>query len=266
MRIRALVLSLACSFAALLAQAQSLIGHYEFNGNLNNSVTGGSALATLQSIGGQATAFTAEAGAWTWSGASTNPGIGLRLPTDTLELPYVAFSLGIVFKLSSVGAGGNWVKVIDFDNGTSDNGLYFYNGQMSAYGTFEGSTAGSFTANETITLVATRSIGGPIKFYVNGSTTPLINNSLISNSQFRIQNDANASLRFFVDNDDGDEFSPGGTVYEIRVWDGVLSSSQIPTAFAAIPEPSTYAAFGGLMALGFVLWHRRRNSAGKVQS
>jgi hypothetical protein len=270
MRIRALVLSLACSFAASLAQAQSLIAHYQFNGNLNNSVAG-SALPALEGItpeGGLPNAFTTEAGAWTWTGASSGPGIGLRLPTADLLDSYESFSIGIVFKFSNVGAPDDYRKIIDFKNGTSDDGLYFTNGGLTAFDSTAdpaNPVAGSFTANQTVALVFTRHSEGQVNVYANGSTTPLITHT-VPNNAFLFSQGTSGTLRFFVDDNLGSEYSPAGAVYDIRVWDGVLSSGQVGTYFAAIPEPSTYAAFGGLMALGFVIWHRRRKSAGKVQS
>jgi len=264
MRIRAIVLSLACSFAASLAQAQSLIAHYQFNGNLNNSVTGGSALAALEAIageGGLPSAFTTEAGAWTWTDAS-DPGFGLRLPTDGLLDTYNEFSVGISFKFSNVTG---YRKILEFSNGNTDTGLYFNDGGLTAYETGEENpVSGSFTANQTVTLVFTRSSEAQINIYTHGSSTPLITHT-VANNAFEIRQGESGGLRFFVDNDLGSEFSAAGAVYDIRVWDGVLSSGQVGTYFAAIPEPSTYAAFGGLMALGFVIWHRRRKSAGKAQ-
>jgi hypothetical protein len=43
---------------------------------------------------------------------------------------------------------------------------------------------------------------------------------------------------------------------DFRLYDGVLSASEL----AAIPEPSTYAALFGLLAIGFVAWRRRRRA------
>jgi len=268
MRIRAIVLSLACSLAASLAQAQSLIAHYQFNGNLNNSVTGESASAfgTLVEVTGSSSlpnALTTESGAWTWSGA-TAPGFGLRLPVSGLTGDMHTFSVGMVFKVSDVGLGGDWRRIIDFSNDQHEDGLYLTNGKLIAYGALSATEEGNFSANENIALVFTRNSSNVVKVYANGSTTPLFTKTAFFTEQFRILMDSN--IRFFLDDNGGVDFSPAGAVYDIRIWNGELSSEQVGTYFAAIPEPSTYAAFGGLMALGFVLWHRRRRSAGKAQS
>lgn len=261
MLIRALVFSLACCLSASLAQAQTLFGHYEFNGNLSNSATGGfaSGFGTLEEINGSGS-FATESGAWSWSGA-TAPGIGFRLPVTGLPADRHTFSLGLVFKVSDVGVGGNYRKIIDFSNGAHDDGLWLVNGKLIAYGALSATEEGNFTANQTISLVFTRNISDVINVYVNGSTTPLFTKTAFFPSQFRILNDS--YVRFFLDND-GDEFSPAGTVYDLRIWDSVLTSGQISAYFAAVPEPSTYAALCGLLALGVTVW-RRRAAAGRTQ-
>ena len=43
---------------------------------------------------------------------------------------------------------------------------------------------------------------------------------------------------------------------DFRLYDGVLDTD----ALSAIPEPSTYAALFGLLAIGFVAWRRRRRA------
>jgi hypothetical protein len=42
-------------------------------------------------------------------------------------------------------------------------------------------------------------------------------------------------------------------------WDPTGTPLQFSVSASAIPEPSTYAALGGLIALGFAVWRRRRN-------
>lgn len=171
MLIRALVFSLACCLSASLAQAQTLFGHYEFNGNLSNSATGGfaSGFGTLEEVNGSGS-FATESGAWSWSGA-TAPGIGFRLPVTGLPADRHTFSLGLVFKVSDVGVGGNYRKIIDFSNGAHDDGLWLVNGKLIAYGALSATEEGNFTANQTISLVFTRNISDVINVYVNGSTT-----------------------------------------------------------------------------------------------
>jgi hypothetical protein len=75
----------------------------------------------------------------------------------------------------------------------------------------------------------------------------------------------NNLMRFFLDNPAGgttNEYGPG-RVALIRLWDGVLSQSQVTTLAAApfpVPEPCTMP-FTGVAAVGGFLHRRRRNAA-----
>ena len=117
MKTRSTLFLLALGLASPLTQAQQLIGLYEFNGNLNNSVGGAGALDSLQvsNAGGATTGF--SSGAWSWSGATNSPGTGLRLE---LGASRSAYSIGIIFQYSQVN---DYAKVLDFTNGTGDVGL-----------------------------------------------------------------------------------------------------------------------------------------------
>ena len=67
----------------------------------------------------------------------------------------------------------------------------------------------------------------------------------------------------FSENDSqlGTQFD--GHIYDLQIYDGVLTNAEISTlagnAGTAIPEPGTYALIGGCLALGSVMLRRRRS-------
>jgi hypothetical protein len=224
-----------------------MVGLYEFNGNLANSISGGSALGSLTVLnaGGATTGY--SSGAWTWSGATNSPGTGLKLDFGSTLSTY---SIGMVFQYTQVDG---YRKVLDFVGGATDAGIYVDNGVYESCLT-AGAQGGNIAANTFSTFVITREATGHFTVYVDGSPTTVMDETALSGEL------AGQTVQFFLD-DGGSEFTAGGSVAEIRVWNTALSSGDIPTAFAAIPEPATYALLLGAAGLALAAWRRR---AGRV--
>lgn len=98
-----------------------------------------------------------------------------------------------------------------------------------------------------IHVAATWDTSGAMNLYLNGNVE--------STSSFGSFDPRDTSNQFFVGQDSNGTFYTG-SLDQIQIYDSALTGGQI-AALAAIPEPSTYAAFVGLAALGLGVWRRR---------
>ena len=194
---------------------------YRLQGKLSTSV--GTAPA-LQKIGPRTNTFTTA----TVDGSSRRvlsfpKGNGLKLDTAGLLSSNGIYTVVVLFELNNVS---NFKRIVDFKNGTSDNGLYVQNGRLRL---FPGSSTGAtpIAANRYVQVVITRDLLGTVSGYVDGSL------------QFQFDDAASQDaviggedvLRFFKDNTSGGTTGEdsGGSVARIRLYDVALSANDVGT-------------------------------------
>lgn len=144
---RALVLVGAVALAAPQLQA-ALIGNYQLNGSLADSLGGNALTANGGVLGASEYSFAANQGL-------TLSGTGLANQGE--------YSIEMRVRLNALRSdfGSIWIKLIDFKNLTSDSGLYSFDGDGNPAGSIVqfypiGGTADSFTPNEYANVVITR--------------------------------------------------------------------------------------------------------------
>jgi Concanavalin A-like lectin/glucanases superfamily len=230
--------------------AGALVSVYEFNGNFDDSLGNGSAGGDGPLLVASTGSESFAGGQWAWT-STTSPGTGLLLDVS----PALAgnYTVGIRFKFADVTS---FRKIIDFLNGSSDNGLYIYNGALTFYPTTNtGST--SIAANTFVDLLLTRSTDNAVAGYINGN--PVGEWKFTDSTSLAVAGPVGNAARFRIFQDDKittSEWS-NGTVDEIRLWDEPLTAAEIPNAFAPVPEPATLAFCAAAFAVTSLL--RRRN-------
>jgi hypothetical protein len=239
------------------ARGATLLGNYDLaSGSYANTLGGTGQLGSLTPVSTSGSYGFVTSGTnpgWFWSGG-TAPGTGLTLSglpvNDTLS-SFGNYSIGLRFSLGDVSG---YRRLIQFKD--VDSGQYAWNSQFRFFVGANDPTGGAITADTTVDFVLTRNAAsGLVNAYLDGSSTPIF--SFVDGVDART--DANRTLQFFRDNSGGLDFSPGGGISLLRVWDGPLAAGEIPTAMtAAVPEP----AGGALAATAtvVVLWRflRRR--------
>lgn len=233
-----------------VAQAATLTHDYELNNSLSDALGGPS----LISAGGtlSATGYTFGAN----QGLSLSNGFA-NAGDYSIELQF------------SFDATGDWRKILDFKNLTSDNGLYNLNGALNFYPIINGATnpIGSGTS---VNVILTRDGSTNVVVgYVNG-----VQEISFADSDYAVFDATNGIANFF--NDDyqtSQREASSGFVDFIRVYDGPLSSNQarclsssnplrcgIPGAEGNgnVPEPGSLVLFG-IALLGIVSRKRWSN-------
>ena len=245
----------ACVLLATPLGAQVvLLSRYNFEGDLSDLLGNSNSL-----ISNNTSAESFGPDGWTWNAVSS-PGGGLIMDVDGALADN--YSIGLRFEFDLVTPG--WRKIIDFHN--IDTGLYFLNGNIQFYPVTPGSTV---LSNDTfLDLIITRDQStGLVSVYLNGSTSPETSfNDSGLNAVALLTGSSQARFIFFQDDSaTSGEWTPGGTVRRILVWDApLLGPSELTTGFnalatAAVPEPSSFAVVIGLFAIGAVLFGRRRH-------
>lgn len=223
---RSSFLSLAALGALLTAPSFSatLTADYRFNGNLNDSVPGGTALT---SHGG-----TVTAGTYTFAA-------GQGLSVANLLANDGDYSIGLRFEFDNTSG---WRKLVDFKDRGADCGQYV-NGGLNFYCLGSG---GTLSPNTFYNVVLTRTNAGTYSTYLNGalvwSATDGSGNAVFSGS----------SMAFFLDDfNTGQSEASGGTADRILIFDGALTGSEVAALdfgaelnYSAVPEPSTLALAG----------------------
>ena len=132
-----------------------------------------------------------------------------------------AYTIVAQFKFASVTG---YRRIIDFKNGTSDNGLYVDDGNLEFFRATPVSGTGAPIAQDTyVEVMLTRNRSGTVAGYVNRELqfvfTDTSNDAVI---------DANNALRFFRDNESGGVTTEhsAGSVARIRLYNDAL-----PTTF-----------------------------------
>lgn len=194
----------------------ALTADYQFQGTLASSAGAPPSLANL----GAGNAFVAES----VDGANRlvlafPEGNGVSLLPTTGVVPSAAYTIVILFRFDAVDG---YRKIVDFKNGTSDNGLYVLDGDLVFYDQAFGSGA-PIAAGTYVQVALTRDLAGQVVGYVDGrqaiSFTDADNDGVI---------DASNALRFFQDDSDtGFTEASAGAVARIRLFSTALSPSEV---------------------------------------
>lgn len=245
------VTALASTLLATAAHAVVIPNHvYEFGGTTADALGGPAmTLGTGATYAGSAAAgglrFTKDQGP-TVTGAFANTGL---------------YSLELFFTLDQVSS---FRRLVDFGNGTDDDGLYLQNGDLRFYGQNLSSDT-NIKSGQMTHIVVTRDGTQRVRAYLDGVERFSFNDATSMDAVF---SGPDGIARFFRDNN-GE--ASAGFVDFIRLYDRVLTGTEVtslhgggtpPRDFevpvSTVPEPSTWAMLIlGFGAVGAAVRHRR---------
>jgi hypothetical protein len=239
--------ALAAALPAMPAAAVTLVGSYGFDNTLTSSTPGqtlGLIDPSQRSGFGTDTVFGKQRTVFNFRGSTSQQG-GLTFETLGLLNP-TSYSVALTFKFNE--RNGQWRRILDASNRTSDNGLYA--DPFNNLNVFPSSGSNvNFTSGVYRNVVMTVNGAQTALFIDGGSSFSATNNAMhLTNGPGR--------LTFFADNNAGGgqgEWS-SGSIAALRIYNGVLSAAEIAELnkvpfVAGVPEPATW----GMMILGFGL-------------
>ncbi|HEX3800936.1 MAG TPA: PEP-CTERM sorting domain-containing protein [Verrucomicrobiae bacterium] len=253
--------------ASLAANAQTLVGDYEFNNTLSSSVSGAPDLIATDPLGqnnfGTATVLGSTHSVYNFVGNTTpSQQAGLTLDTSSLITPN-NYSVQLVASLDNVDT---WRRLIDTQNRASDNGFYYNpSHQLEVFPIAGGGTQVLANTFEDVVLTVTAGVGGnpsTVKGYLNDDLEFTATTDVM-NLNFDTTDNPGALMNFFLDNLVGGgqgEYS-SGSVAEIKVYDGVLSDQQVADLDANPLSPApeaTSTVFLLSLATGVLLGFNRK--------
>lgn len=159
---------------------------------------------------------------------SFSEGNGLKLTPTTGVVWNGTYTIVAQFEFDSIS---DYRRIIDFKNGTSDNGLYVHDGNLEFFrstASVSGTNA-PIAPNTYVEVVLTRNSSGTVAGYVDGELQFSFSDyptQTVPNQDAVI--DTNNALRFFRDNESGGATGEvsAGSVARIRLYDEAL-----PTTF-----------------------------------
>ncbi len=204
---------------------------YNFNSNLTDS-RGHSNLTAWTSTpsdnrNNSFTAFGSDDNGnyWQWkSTAARGGGFYIDIDKNIGE----EYTIGLKFSFENTYDG--WRKIIDYKNSTVDTGFYFYNnGHLNFYN--YGVNGASVTqANQVVDLIVRRNKDKTFEAYVVNGTTKKLDMSVIDSQDQGVPAVINGKTRlgfFFDDIATGSEASPGGKVYNLKIWDRYVDPDKV---------------------------------------
>jgi hypothetical protein len=170
-------------------------------------------------------------GEWWWT-ANTEPGGGLILETDFLTDPN-SYSLGIRFKFDDIGSG--YKKIMSFKGKDDDNGLYFLDNNLVFY-PFDENYEIEYDDSVYYDFIFSRSNDDTIRVYVvqeDGTITKIYEEFDELDASVPVLIGDSVQFMFFMDDEStGGEYTSGGAVKGIRVWDRPLQIEEIADALS----------------------------------
>ena len=215
---------------SFITSSASLKADYQFQNNLTSSA---GSPPPLDTIGGGSNTFVSDV----VRGVSTSvlefpQHNGLSLSSASAIIPGNVYTIAALFSFDSISG---YRRIVDFEDGSSDNGLYNYDGKLVFYkSSVVWSAAATMSAGSYSQVVITRDAAKNVIGYVNGAQQ-----FSFADSSDEAVISANDRLKFFRDNTSGSntgEASPGA-VSRIRIYDYVLSAAEV---LALEPVPVTY--------------------------
>ncbi len=206
--------------ASISSSSATLQADYQFQNTRNSSVGSPPALADLGT--NSFSSATVDSTSTTVLAFSQNNGLSLSSTTGTV--PNDTYTIVMLFSLEQTSG---FRRILDFKNGTSDNGLYAQNGYLYFYPSASASSV-SISANTYVQVVVTRDTSGTVTGYVDG-----VQQFQFSDSSNHGVIDSNNTIRFFRDDNSSSEASPGA-VARIRIYDGALTATQV-AALSRLP-------------------------------
>ncbi len=220
---RTLALSAVLGLAALLpASAQTHV--YTLNGPSGSfaDANGGPSLVP-------------DGGAILSTGYTFNANQGLSLGNALNGSDY---SITLTFSLNDLSSGNTYKKLIDFNNRSSDTGLYLFQSKLDFYNVTGIPGTNVFGADQSQTVNLTRNGATQV---VTGSVGGVEQFSFVDMGGIAVFNATDNRIHLFEDdNATSGREAAGGTV----------SSIVISGAGAPVPEASTTVSFGLLLMLG----------------
>lgn len=142
-------------------------------------------------------------------------GAGLQLTPAMSVVPSSTYTMVLLVRLNTVDG---YRRLIDVKNGTSDTGLYVYNGELTFYNV-AGARGGRVAANAYVQIALTREPRGTVTAYLDGVRQFVFEDQ----DGLAVISPANV-IRFF--RDDGSEHA-SGSVARIRLYDRALSAAEV---------------------------------------
>lgn len=225
------------SVLVMTASGATLTDNYVLSSSLNDTLGGPSLVADGGTQSATGYSFAANQGL-NLSSALSNSG---------------DYSILMDFSYSTLTG---YRKILDFQNRTSDNGLYNLNTALDFFPVSSG--AGVFSPDVLARVVLTRNSGtNTVTGYVNGTQQITFNDS----GSIAVFGATNNIIRFFEDDfATGQAEASAGRATEIQIYNGALTGDQvavlggpgeIPTS--GVPEPAALTLVGfGLLSLGLV--------------
>jgi concanavalin A-like lectin/glucanase superfamily protein/HYDIN/CFA65/VesB family protein len=211
--------------AATASASATLRADYQFQNTLTSSF---GAPPALTNLGPSANSFATETVNGSSQAVLTFPAEnGVQLAPTTNVIANGNYTIVVLLRFATL-TNRAWQRIVDFQNGTSDRGLYSYKGTLELYPYARGTKA-TIKAEEYVLVVLTRNSAGTVIGYVNGAEQFSYDDSSTSAAVI----DPNNKLRFFRDNETGGPSgeSSAGAVARIQLYDDALTAEQVAGLF-----------------------------------
>ncbi|WP_338548010.1 MucBP domain-containing protein [Emergencia sp. JLR.KK010] len=205
---------------------------YNFNNNLTDA-KGHSTLTAWSSTGDNnrsnaTTSFGEDADNgtyWQWhSNTARGGGFYIDIDKDIGE----EYTIGLKFSFENTLGG--WRKIIDYKNSTVDTGFYFYNGGHLNFYNYGVNGASVTQPNQVVDLIVRRNKSGTFEAYIVDGVNKKFDMSVQDSSGQGVPTVIGGKTRlgfFFDDVATNAEASPGGKVYNLKIWDKYMDPDDV---------------------------------------
>lgn len=191
------------------------VAGYAFDRDLSSDLEGAPTLADVQAEGGEPNQFVSDEEEGTVLQFAA--GNGLHMAWEPGFVPQDHYSVAMRVLIDDITG---YVRLLDFSERESDNGLYVLNGRLVFYGLTSGHDT-AVTAGTWHTIVLTRASTGHVRGYIDGQEVL----SILDEAQESLL--ANDSMLLFQDDLQVANEHSSGRIAWLQVFDGPLTASQI---------------------------------------